>query len=74
MKLEEIARAYIAAVELDEKVRSTASALADEIGSLRADLHALFMEGLKEKGIPFTDRSEAAEIAYQLITPPVKIS
>ena len=71
MKLDEIARAYVAAVELDEKVRTGAPALADEAGSLRADLHALLMTALRENGIPFADRSEAASLAYKYVQTPV---
>jgi hypothetical protein len=66
MKLENIAAAYVAIVELEEKVRSQAPDLADDAGSLRTDLHALLMEALKERGIPFADRAEAARLAFQI--------
>jgi hypothetical protein len=71
MRLENIASIYVAIVELEENIRSQAPDLADETGSLRADIHALFMEALRDRGIPFRDRSEAADLAYQLARSPL---
>ena len=65
MKLEAIAKAYIAAIELDEKARAIDS-VSEEAAILRADLHALLMESLRENGIQFSDRSDAARIAYEI--------
>ena len=65
-KLEEVARTYVASVELEERMRTEAPALLDEISELRADLHALLMNCLRENDIRFADRAEAAQIAFQI--------
>ncbi len=70
MKLSDVARAYVASVELEERVRSEAPALSEEISVLRADLHALLMESLRENHVPFADRSDAARIAFELTHQP----
>jgi hypothetical protein len=66
MKLEDIARAYVAAADLDDRARSEAPHLAEEAGVLRAELHALLMQALHANNVPFTDRADAARLAYQL--------
>ncbi len=67
MTLEKIARAYTQCVELEERARSENAALADDLAVLRADLHALLMETLTAARIPFSDRADAARIAFELI-------
>ena len=66
MSLETVARAYTACVELEEKLRRESPELADEAAELRADLHALLMEPLRQANIPFADRSAAAHIAFDI--------
>ncbi len=66
MKLEEIARAYLRCVEIDERAGSLTPALSEDIALLRADLHALLMQALREADIHFSDRADAARIAYEL--------
>ena len=66
MNLEAIARAYTRSIELEEHAGQEAPALADEASVLRADLHALLMEALRQANIPFVDRSEAARIAFEI--------
>jgi len=66
MKVEDIARAYTACIELEDRARVEVPNLVDGISELRADLHALLMEALRENHIPFNDRSHAAEIAFQM--------
>lgn len=66
MNLEAIAKAYTRSIELEEHAGQEAPALADEASVLRADLHALLMEALRQAGIPFADRSDAARIAYDI--------
>lgn len=61
-----IAKAYIACVELEERAREENSALAEDLSILRSDLHALLMESLRAAHIPFSDRSDAARLAYNL--------
>jgi hypothetical protein len=67
MKLENIAGAYVAAVELEEKARVKAPELLEDVGALRADLHALLMDALRERGIPFADRADAARLACEIV-------
>ena len=66
MNLEAIAKAYVHCVDVEERARSDAPALAEDLSVLRADLHALLMEALRQARIPFTDRSEAARLAYDI--------
>jgi hypothetical protein len=70
MKLEDIARAYVACVELGERIQAEAPALTDEINELRADLHALLMSSLRENKISFADRAQAAAFAFQIAKAP----
>jgi hypothetical protein len=67
MNLESLARAYVRCVELDDRAQSAQSELAEELSVLRGDLHALLMQALREAGIPFNDRSEAAHIAHEMV-------
>lgn len=66
MKLEDLARVYVSSVELEDRIQAEAPTLADEIGTLRADLHALWMEALRDQGIPFADRADAARLAFDI--------
>jgi hypothetical protein len=66
MNLEAIAKAYITCVELEERAQGEASLLSEDLAVLRADLHALLMQALRDAGIPFTDRAHAACLAFQL--------
>ena len=66
MNLEAIAKAYTRSIELEEHAEQEAPALSDEAALLRADLHALLMEALRQAGIPFADRSDAAHIAFDI--------
>ncbi len=67
MKLNDVARAYVSAVELEERLTKEAPDLAEDMSLLRADLHALLMEALRENDIPFVDRAAAARIAFELV-------
>jgi len=66
MNLQSIARAYTACAELEEKARFESDGLAEDLSVLRAELHALLMETLREHKIPFSDRADAARLAYEL--------
>lgn len=68
MNIEEMAKAYVQCVELEETARTGANVLAEDLSVLRADLHALWMDALREAKIPFADRSEAAHLAYDIAT------
>jgi hypothetical protein len=67
MKLEAIAKAYIDCIELEDRALQEASGLSEDLGILRADLHALLMDALRQANIPFTDRSHAAQLAYGIV-------
>ena len=71
MSLTHIAKAYTTCVELEERARQESPALAEDLSILRADLHALLMQALRESNIPFADRSDAARIAFDLARHPV---
>jgi len=66
MSLEMVARAYVACVDLEERLCRQSPEWAQETAILRADLHALLMEALREAHIPFADRSDAAHIAFTI--------
>lgn len=66
MNLEVIARTYTTVVELEERARIGSPSLSEDLSVLRADLHALLMEALREAGIAFADRSQAARIAFDI--------
>ena len=68
MKPAMIARAYLACIDLEERVRSESPQMAEEVGPLRAELHALLMQSLREANIPFVDRADAARIAAELVS------
>ena len=66
MNLEAIAKAYVSCVELEEQARGESPDLAEDLAILRADLHALLMDSLRQANIPFSDRSTAAQLAYDI--------
>jgi len=66
MNLEAIARAYVDCVDLEERARQESSSLSEDLENLRADLHALLMSALRQAGISFLDRTDAARIAYEI--------
>ncbi len=57
-------------VELEERARSGSEDFAEDLAVLRADLHALWMAALRQSDIPFTDRADAARLAFELIRKP----
>ncbi len=72
MNVEAIAKAYVDCVELEDRTRQESPALAEELGLLRADLHALLMDAFRQANIPFSDRTEAAAIAFNLVRTSVR--
>ena len=67
MNLEAVARAYTSCVELEERAQRDSPPLAEELSILRSDLHALLMEALRDARIPYSDRSDAARIAFEIV-------
>ena len=72
MNLDAIARAYVKCVELEEHAGSEWPQLSDDLASLRADLHALLMDALRQSNVPFADRQDAARIAFEITRQPTK--
>ncbi len=68
MNLEAIAKAYVQCVELEERAQAETSVLADDLSVLRSDLHAVLMQALKAENISFSDRADAARIAFDICT------
>jgi hypothetical protein len=67
MNLETIARAYTTCVELEERARHESPVFAENLTLLRSDLHSLLMTALRDSGIAFADRSQAARIAFDIV-------
>lgn len=74
MNLQAIARAYVSCVELEEKARSEAPELSEDLALLRADLHAILMDALRQSNIPFADRQHAARIAFEITRQTFKLT
>jgi hypothetical protein len=66
LNLGAIAKAYSDCVELEERARTESPSLTEDLSLLRADLHAMLMDALRQANIPFTDRSDAARLAFHL--------
>ena len=74
MNLELIASAYVNCVDLEERAHAESPPLSEDLANLRADLHALWMRSLQEAGIAFTDRSDAARMAYEFVRKQRKVA
>ena len=74
MRLETIAKAYTDCIELEDRVQRESPALSEDMAILRADLHAMLMDALRQAKIPFTDRSHAARLAYDIVQGKLKIA
>src|SRR4029077_9801784 len=59
MNLQAIARAYVSCVELEEKAGGAAPELLEDLAPLRAYLHAVLMDALRQSKIFFADRQDA---------------
>ena len=70
MTPEAVAHAYVACIELEEKMRLEVPELAEQMDELRGELHALLMLSFKESGIPFVDRADAARLAFEIVRKP----
>ena len=74
MNLQGIARVYTTIVEIEERARVESPSLSEDLSIVRADLHALLMEALREAGISFTDRGHAARIAFDMTRAKTRIA
>ncbi len=62
MTLLEIAKSYTDLVKLERGIPAK-----DQANALRTKHHELFMEKMRLEGIPFSDRFDAANKAFELI-------
>lgn len=67
MNLQTIARIYVLAVALDEKAQGDAPQIQEDVSCLRAEIHALLMTTLRQAGISFSNRAEAAHLAFEIV-------
>ncbi|MBL0059531.1 MAG: hypothetical protein IPP35_10590 [Elusimicrobia bacterium] len=70
MSLLEIAQIYTDLVRTEENIPGTEHVSKEEINVLRSKHHEILMHKLREEGIEFTDRFEAMNIAFEIITSP----
>ena len=74
MNLGTIAKAYTACIELEERAQRESPALSDDLSILRSDLHALLMDALRQARIPYSDRADAARIAFEIVQGKLQIA
>lgn len=67
MTLIEIAQIYTDLVKVENKIPEEEQRAKDEINALRTKYHQLLMEKMKREGIPFSDRFDAMNKAFELI-------
>jgi hypothetical protein len=70
MTLLEIAQVYTDLVSLDNQIPEDEHVSKDEVSALRSKYHQLLMDKLRQDGIPFYDRFDAMNIAFELIKSP----
>ena len=68
MNLIEIARIYTDLVKLEREISAEEYHAKDRINALRTKYHELFMEQLRQEGIPFSDRFDATNKAFELVS------
>ncbi len=67
MTLVEIAQIYTDLVKAENKIPEEGYRAKDQINALRTKYHQLLMEKMKQEGIPFCDRFDAANKAFELV-------
>ena len=67
MTLIEIAEIYTGLVNLEKQIPEEAFQAKDQANVLRTKCHELLMAKMREEGISFADRFDAAHIAFQLV-------
>lgn len=63
----EIAQIYTDLVKLERGIPAKEFRAKDQANALRTKYHQLFMEKMRLEGIPFSDRFDAANKAFELI-------
>jgi hypothetical protein len=67
MRLVEIARVYTDLVKAEREIPENERNAKDQINTLRTKYHQMLMDKMKEEGIIFSDRFDAANRAFELI-------
>ncbi|MBK8869521.1 MAG: hypothetical protein IPN19_00340 [Elusimicrobia bacterium] len=70
MTLLEIAQIYTDLVVTENQIPEHEHVAKEEINAIRSKYHQFLMDKLREKGIEFTDRFEAMNIAFEIIKSP----
>ncbi len=67
MNLIELAQIYTDLVKLEREIPEQEHHAKDQINVLRTKYHELLMAKMKQAGVPFSDRFDAANKAFELI-------
>lgn len=67
MTLIEIAQIYTDLVKAENKIPEEEHRAKGQINALRTKYHQLLMEKMRQEGIPFSDRFDAMNKAFELI-------
>ena len=67
MTLVEIAQIYTDLVKAEREIPEEEHHAKDRINALRTKYHQLLMEKMRQEGVPFSDRLDAMNKAFELI-------
>ena len=67
MTLIEIAQIYTDLVKAEREIPEEEHHAKDQINALRTKYHQLLMEKMRQEGVPFSDRLDAMNKAFELI-------
>ena len=67
MTLIEVAQIYTDLVKVEREIPEQEYHAKDQINALRTKYHQLLMEKMRQEGIPFSDRFDAMNKAFELI-------
>ena len=67
MTLIEIAKIYTDLVKAENKIPEEEYHAKDEINVLRAKYHQILMEKMRQEGMPFSDRFDAMNKAFEIV-------
>lgn len=67
MNLIEIARIYTDLVKLEREIPAQEFQAKDAVNALRTKYHELLMAKMREENIPFSDRFDATNKAFELV-------
>lgn len=67
MNLVEIARIYTDLVKLEKEIPEQEYQAKEQVNALRTKYHEILMARMREENIPFSDRFDAANKAFELL-------